>query len=320
MLNYIIRRLLLAIPTLLLLSLIVFITIRFIPGDVIDQIVAENPTWTGVDREEAKEIIRADLGLDKPIHVQYFNWLGGVLRGDLGLSLLTYRPIGPDILSRIPVTVELGLIALITSMCISLPVGIYSAARQDTWGDMVCRVVAILCITMPAFWIGTMVIVFGSVTFGWTPALRYIPITQDFWGNLGQFIIPGVIMGMVMSGTTMRMTRTMMLEVLREDYIRTAWSKGLKERVVILRHGLKNALIPVVTLIGGGIPILIAGSVILEQIFVLPGTGRLLVDALGRRDYPVIQSVNLVIACFVMITNLAVDISYAYLDPRIRYD
>lgn len=310
----------LAIPTLLLLSLIVFITIRFIPGDVIDQIVAENPTWTGVDREEAKEIIRADLGLDKPIHVQYFNWLGGVLRGDLGLSLLTYRPIGPDILSRIPVTVELGLIALITSMCISLPVGIYSAARQDTWGDMVCRVVAILCITMPAFWIGTMVIVFGSVTFGWTPALRYIPITQDFWGNLGQFIIPGVIMGMVMSGTTMRMTRTMMLEVLREDYIRTAWSKGLKERVVILRHGLKNALIPVVTLIGGGIPILIAGSVILEQIFVLPGTGRLLVDALGRRDYPVIQSVNLVIACFVMITNLAVDISYAYLDPRIRYD
>ncbi|HEX9976932.1 MAG TPA: ABC transporter permease [Dehalococcoidales bacterium] len=315
--TYILRRVLLIIPTLFLVTIIVFLSVRFVPGDVIDMMVAEMGVTE--DREGAALRLRQQMGLDKPIYVQYGRWVGSAFRGDLGESLWSGRSITSEMGAKLPISLELGIMAMITALIIALPIGIYSAIRQDTGGDYVGRSFAILCISLPGFWLGTMVIVFPSVWWNWTPSMEYIPLFSDPGTNLVQFIIPAVIMGMVMSGNTMRMTRTMMLEVLRQDYIRTAWSKGLVERVVVTRHALKNALIPVVTIIGLQVPILIGGTAIMEQIFVLPGVGRYLVEALGRRDYPILSGINLIMASFVLIVNLVVDLVYAYLDPRVQY-
>jgi len=312
---YIIRRLLLVIPTLLLVTLIVFFSIRLIPGDAVDLIVEEQTYIT----EMTVEAIRHELGLDVPIHTQYGRWIAGVVRGDFGKSLWSGRPVINELLPRFPVSFELGLLALIVAQLIALPVGIYSAIRQDTVGDYVGRSFAIACIALPSFWLGTMVMVFPAIWWGWSPPMEYIPFFEDPLGNLGMFIVPATIMGMVMSGTTMRMTRTMMLEVLRQDYIRTAWSKGLKERVVVIRHALRNALIPVVTIIGMQLPILIGGAIITEQIFNIPGIGRLLVDIIHRRDYTVLSGINTIMATIVLLINLGVDLTYAYLDPRVHY-
>jgi peptide/nickel transport system permease protein len=312
--TYIVRRLALMVPTLLLVTIIVFLSVRFIPGSVIDLMTATMPPDVNTEVEDAQAYIEEVLGLDVPVHVQYARWLGGVITGDLGDSLWTGRKISSDILSRIPISLELGILALIASILIAVPIGVYSAVRQDTLGDYLGRSFAIFCISLPGFWLGTMVVVFPSVWWGWSPSAQYIPITDDLGGNLLQFIIPAVIMGMVMSGTTMRMTRTMMLEVLRQDYIKTAWSKGLRERSVVIKHAMKNAMIPVVTIIGLQVPVLIGGSVIMERIFNLPGVGRLMLDALGQRDYPVISGVNVVMATAVLVINLAVDVVYAYLD------
>ena len=216
-------------------------------------------------------------------------------------------------------TFELGLLAVIIGLLISLPIGIYSAIRQNTVGDYAGRGIAVTFISVPTFWTATMVMIYPALWWGWAPQMRLIPFTEDPLGNLGMFLLPAAILGMVLSGTTMRMTRTMALEVLRQDYIRTAWSKGLKERVVVMRHVLKNALIPVVTLVGFQLPILIGGSVILEQIFVLPGIGTLLLDAIQKRDYPIVSGINLFIATAVVFTNLLIDLTYGYLDPRVRY-
>lgn len=318
--TYIIRRLVLIIPTLLLVTIIVFLSVRFIPGSVIDMMTAQMSQESAeIEGQTPREYIEHLLGLDAPIYVQYGRWLGGVLTGDLGKSLWTDRKITEEITNRLPISLELGILALITSMLIAIPIGIYSAIRQDTVGDYIGRSFAILCISLPGFWLGTMVMVFPAVWWGWSPPMKYIPITENLGQNLLQFLIPAVIMGMVMSGTTMRMSRTMMLEVLRQDYIKTAWAKGLKERSVVLRHAMKNAMIPVITIIGLQVPVLIGGSVIMERIFNLPGIGRLMIDALGQRDYPVISGVNVVMATAVLAINLLVDIVYAYLDPRISY-
>jgi peptide/nickel transport system permease protein len=325
----VIRRLLLIIPTLFLVTLLVFLTVRFIPGSVIDLMVAEMSMEASLGQEISSDYIKQSLGLDQPVHVQYLRWLGvmpqkdgpvkGVLEGDLGKSLWSGRSITAEMGAKIPVSFELGIFAVVTALIIALPIGIYSAMRQDTWGDYAGRTFAILAISLPGFWIATMVIVYPSIWWGWSPSMEYIPLLKDPMGNLFQFAVPGVIMGMTFSGSTMRMTRTMMLEVLRQDYIRTAWSKGLNERTVILRHALKNALIPVVTVVGMQLPILIGGAVITEQIFALPGIGRYLVDAINRRDYPIISGINLVIAAFVLAVNLLVDLMYAWLDPRVQY-
>ena len=327
--SYVIRRLLLIIPTLFLVTLLVFLTVRFIPGSVIDLMVAEMSMEASLGQEISSDYIKQSLGLDQPVHVQYLRWLGvmpqkdgpvkGVLEGDLGKSLWSGRSITAEMGAKIPVSFELGIFAVVTALIIALPIGIYSAMRQDTWGDYAGRTFAILAISLPGFWIATMVIVYPSIWWGWSPSMEYIPLLKDPMGNLFQFAVPGVIMGMTFSGSTMRMTRTMMLEVLRQDYIRTAWSKGLNERTVILRHALKNALIPVVTVVGMQLPILIGGAVITEQIFALPGIGRYLVDAINRRDYPIISGINLVIAAFVLAVNLLVDLMYAWLDPRVQY-
>ena len=325
---YIIRRVLLMIPTVFIVSLIIFSLIRLIPGDVVNMMVeSRGPTGSGKGADRAA--VERALGLDVSIPVQYGRWMGflpgedgsfsGILQGDFGDSLWTNVSVSELILEKWPVTFELGLLAIIIAQLIALPIGIFSALRQDTWGDYIARSFAIFCIAVPGFWLGTMVIVFPSIWWSWSPPIFLIPFTEDPIGNLGMFIIPALILGMLMSGTTMRMTRTMMLEVLRQDYIRTAWAKGLRERVVIIRHALKNALIPVITIIGFQVGIMIGGAVIIEQIFCLPGIGRLLIDATLGRDYPVVSGIMLILGFGMVLINLMVDLTYAYLDPRVHY-
>ena len=315
---YLIRRILLIVPTLLIVTVIMFLLVRIIPGSAVEIMAAEHMTESGepVDPED----IRRMLGLDKPVHTQYGIWIWGVItRGDLGVGLWSQNPVLPQIVNRFPVSVELGILAVIMSIVIGLPIGVWSAIRQDTAGDYVGRTFAIGMLALPNFWLATLIVVFPAVWWGWSPPVEYIPLAEDPWGNLRQFIIPAFLMGTGMSATTMRMTRTMMLEVLRQDYIRTAWSKGLSGAMVINRHALKNALIPVVTVVGMQMPVLIGGTVIMEQIFVLPGVGRLVIEAVQGRDYTMISGINVFLAAFVLIVNLIVDISYAFLDPRIRY-
>ena len=317
--TYIIRRLLLMIPTLLLVSILVFSLIRFIPGDVIDAMLGS--TYLGGSADNRAELERF-LGLDVPAHVQYARWIGNmVLHGTLGKSLLgSAITIEEQILRRLPVTLELGLLAIAIGLVIALPVGIYSAIRQNTLADYAGRSLAIVGLATPNFWLGLLVIVFPAIWWNWTPPIRMIALSDDLLGNLGGFIAPSLILGTYFAAATMRMTRTMMLEVLRQDYVRTAWSKGLKERVIVVRHVIKNALIPIVTLIGLQMPLVVGGSVIMENIFNLPGLGRFLLDALNTRNYPIVSGVNMFFASVVLFNNLLIDLIYPYLDPRVRYE
>ena len=313
---YILRRLLLVIPTVLIVSLIVFFMIRLIPGSIVDTMVAQYQYVTQLD----KQAIEHSLGFDVPLIVQYGRWIGQIfLHGDLGKSLWTKTPIINEIKARWPVTLELGILGIIIAQLIALPVGIYSAIRQDKPGDYFARSFAILLIAIPNFWVATMVIVFPSLWWGYMPSIRLIRFTADPIGNLKMFIIPAIVLGMEFSGMTMRMTRTMMLEVLRQDYIRTAWAKGLEERVVIMRHALKNALIPVITIIGWQLPVLIGGTVIIENIFQLPGMGQLIINATQQRDYTVVSAVLFLFAFVILLINLLVDMTYAFLDPMIHF-
>jgi peptide/nickel transport system permease protein len=315
--GYIIRRLLSLLPTLFFASLIVFITVRLIPGDIIDMMLSQNDV--SADALSREQVVAA-LGLDKPMWEQYFIWVSNiVLRGDLGNSLWQGSPVTEFLFARMPVTFELGLLAMIVGLVIAIPIGVYSAVRQDTAGDYISRSFSILLLAVPSFWIGTMVMVFPSIWWGWSPEVEFVPFFTDPWQNLKQMIIPAIILGAALSAITMRLTRTMMLEVLRQDYIRTAWAKGLSEPLVVMRHALRNALIPVVTLIGLQAPLLIGGAVIIEQIFVIPGMGLLLLDAVNQRDYPIITGVFLVVGVAVMVINLIVDLSYGLLDPKVRF-
>ena len=329
---YMIRRLLLIIPTVFILTILVFLSVRFIPGDTIDAMLGKMEFMAGeVDREALEHM----LGLDVAVHVQYGRWIGvlptpdwvtgeshfkGLLQGSLGHSLLRgQEAVEEKIIGRLPVTIELGVMAIVIGLLIALPVGIYSAIRQDTAADYVGRSIAIIGLATPNFWLAIMVMIYPVIWWGWSPSMELIPFVEDPLGNLGMFLIPSLILGTASAAATMRMTRTMMLEVLRQDYIRTAWAKGLNERVVVVRHALKNALIPVVTLIGLQLPILVGGSVIMENIFNLPGLGRLMLIALEDRDYPLVSGVNLFFATAVVGVNLMIDLIYPYLDPRVRY-
>ena len=312
---YILRRLLALIPTLIFASIIVFTTVRLIPGDIIDMMLSQNDiSASKMDREA----LMATLGLDKPMWTQYLSWVGNLFKGDMGNSLWQSTPVTERLAQRIPVTFELGVLAILIGLLIALPVGVYSAIRQDTAGDYIARSFSILLLAIPSFWLGTMVVVIPSILWGWSPEVSYIPFWEDPWGNLKQMLVPAVVLGAALSAVTMRMTRTMMLEVLRQDYIRTATAKGLPERLVVFRHALRNALIPVVTLIGLQAPLVIGGAVIIEQIFGIPGMGTLLLEAVSQRDYPVITGVFLVVGLAVMLINLLVDLSYGLLDPRVR--
>ncbi|WP_422650411.1 Peptide/nickel transport system permease protein [Cupriavidus sp. H18C1] len=314
---YLMRRLLALLPTLLFASIIVFSIVRLVPGDVVDLMLSQNDINADVrSREELMQL----LGLDRPMWEQYLHWIGNiVLHGDLGVSLWQGEPVLKMVMARIPVTLSLGAIALVVALSVALPIGVLSAIRQDSAADYVARSFSILMLAVPSFWLGTMVMVFPSVWWGWSPEVRYVPFRENPLQHIEQMLVPAIVLGMALSAITMRMTRTMMLEVLRQDYIRTAWAKGLNERMVILRHALRNALIPVVTLVGLQAPLLIGGAVIIEQIFALPGMGLLLLDAVHQRDYPVITGVFLVVGVAVMLINLLVDLSYGLFDPKVRH-
>ena len=311
---YVLRRLALAIPTLVLVSVIVFSMMRFMPGDVVIRMVEGHAYAPTI------EALRKELGLDRPAYLQYFEWIGGILlRGDFGHSYWTRQPILDEFVGRFPVTIELAALTILVSVVIGVLVGIVSAVRQDTISDYVGRILAILALSVPYFGLAVLVVVLPSIYFKWTPVWTYVPFTTDPLENLKIMSVPAFVFGITRAGPIMRITRSALLEVMRQDYIRTAWSKGLPERRIVLRHGLKNALIPVVTLVGLQMPLYIGGSVIIEAIFRLPGVGLFFFEALTRLDYPVVQSVNLIVAALVVGLNLAIDLTYAFLDPRIRY-
>jgi peptide/nickel transport system permease protein len=311
--RYILQRLLLVIPTLLGVTIGVSLLVRFIPGGAAAAFCSE-----GCTAEQAASIDKA-LGLDRPWPVQYVEWLGGALQGDLGEGFQNRRSVAEDIKTRLPVTLQLGLMAMLIGLMIALPVGIISAIRQDTMVDYVARSMAVAWLAVPSFWLGTLIIAWGGKLWGWAPPLTYKSFVESPIENLTITLLPALLLGAALSGTVMRLSRAQMLEVMRQDYIRTAWSKGLRERTIIARHGIRNAFIPVVTLIGLQVPILVGGSVIVETIFNVPGIGRYLVTAINQRDYPIIQGVNLVVATVIVFANLVVDASYSLLDPRVRY-
>ncbi|MBK7126724.1 MAG: ABC transporter permease [Dehalococcoidia bacterium] len=314
--RYIARRLLLMIPTLLGVTFVVFVMVRAVPGDVIDQILGD----FGAGDRETKEALLKEYSLDGNIAVQYVRWLGDLATFDFGKSIISNRSVLSELQNRLPVTLELSLLAIFCSLAIALPVGIVSAIRQDTIIDYVCRSLAISLLAVPGFWVGLMLITMAGKYFTWgVPPKNYIEFTADPIGNIRMLAMPAIILGAGLSGGVMRFTRSTMLEVLRQDYVRTAWSKGLRERVIITRHVMRNALIPVVTVVGLQLPILVGGTVIIETVYSIPGMGRYYVASVNQLDYPVIQAINVIVALVVVFANLGVDLIYSVLDPRIRY-
>jgi peptide/nickel transport system permease protein len=311
--RYLARRLLVAIPSLIIASAIVFTLPRLIPGDAVQLMLAETSYAKDIDE------LRGKLGLDRALHVQYAEWAGRVLRGDLGQSLWTRRPVVEELAQRLPVTAELALYATVIALLIALPIGVLAAARQDTVADYVARSVAILGLSLPGFWLATLLIVLPAVWWGWRPVTGFVEFRQDAVGHVSQMLLPALILGIASAAALMRLTRGMLLEALRQDYVRTAWAKGLAERKVVLKHALRNAVIPVITLLGTQLPLILGGTVVIETIFGLPGVSRFLFDAINQRDYPVIQGVNLLVVSTVVVVNLGVDVLYGVLDPRIRY-
>ena len=312
--QYVLRRVALAVPTLFLVSVIVFGLMRLMPGDVATRMVEGHAYAPTI------EALRRDLGLDRPVHVQYLEWVRGILlEADFGESYWTRQPILDEFVRRFPVTLELALLTILVSVVIGVGIGILSAVRQDSATDYIGRVFAILALSVPYFGLAVLVVVLPSIYFRWTPVYTYVAFTVDPLENLKILSVPALVFGVTRAGPIMRIMRSALLEVLRQDFIRTAWSKGLGERTIVLRHALKNAMIPVITLVGLQMPLYIGGSVIIESIFRLPGVGLFFFEALTRLDYPVVQSVNLIIAALVVGLNLLIDVTYAFLDPRIRY-
>ena len=315
--TYLTKRLLLIVPTLFGVAAVVFVIMRVIPGDVTLLILGGDQTGR-IDPQQLAAM-RHQLGLDQPIAVQFGEWLWGVLRLDFGKSLWTGQPVIEEVLIRLPLSLEVAILATIVSVLLAIPLGMLAAVRQDTWVDYVIRVVSIGGQAIPSFWVGILVILFLVIYFGWGPPLEFTPPWIDPWANFQQLVWPVVTVGYRYAAVTTRMTRSTVLEVLREDYIRTAWAKGLRERAVVIRHALKNAMLPVIALIGTEFAFLIGGLVVTETVFTLNGVGRFVVDAVAHRDYPVVQALVFLIAfCFVVV-NLLIDLAYAWLDPRIRY-
>lgn len=303
------------IPTLIGVSVIVFFSIRLIPGDVVEAQMADSPY---IDKARIDEI-RSELGLNKPVLVQYGLWLKDTFSGNLGNSMISGRPTMTALGERIPVTLELAILATVISVLFALPLGIVSAVLRSSWIDYVARLIGIIGLSAPNFWVGTLLIVLPSIWFRWTPPISYVPITTDPLKNLQQFLFPSISLGLVLAATIMRMVRSSLLEVLRQDYIRVAQSKGLSWPTIIYRHALKNAIIPVITIIGLQFGFLLGGTIIVERIFALPGIGTLTLDTIVRRDYTQLQANILFIAFIFLAVNLVVDVLYAQINPRIRY-
>jgi peptide/nickel transport system permease protein len=312
--QYVIRRLLLFFPTLILVSLIIFGLIRVVPGDAALALLGESDF-----SDEDLQLAREYLGLDSPLHLQYINWIKGIVTADLGLSFQDQTPIGPEIVRRIPLTLELAVLTMFFSLVLAVPIGVISALKQDSWVDYAIRSFSVLGLTMPTFWVGTIVIMILSIFFDWIPALIFRNFWEDPRVNFTQLIFPALVLGFFANAVTARMTRAQMLEIMRFDYIRTARAKGLHEQRVIIGHALRNALLPVTTIAGLQFGALLSGTVITETIFGLPGLGRLFVSSVFERDYPVLQTITLLFAGLFLALNLLIDLLYGWLDPRIRY-
>jgi peptide/nickel transport system permease protein len=311
--RYIAARLLSTIPTLLGVITLVFVVMRLVPGTIVDQILAQ-----GDSSEEVQRSLRAFFGIDRPIYVQYFDYLGRLLVGDLGVSWRARFPALDMILYALPVTLQLAFMAALVSMVVGISLGILSAIRENTLLDHVIRVVSLFSLSMPVFWQATMLILVLSLWFRWAP-LGYVDPFTDLGKNLSLMILPAFCLGTSASASVMRMTRSCLLDVLRQDYVRTAQAKGLRERVVVIRHAVKNAMIPVVTILGLQFGSLLGGSVVVESVFGMPGIGQLILSAIGMRDYPIVQAAVIFTAVMFMATNFLVDLLYGYIDPRIRH-
>ncbi len=313
MLAYIIRRILLAIPVLFVVAVGVFLLLYLTPGDPVSVILGSEATPQRIAE------LRQQLGLDQPVPIQVLNWFGRLARGDLGNSIFLNMPVTTAILQRAEPTVMLTLLAWLFALCVGLPIGILSATKAGSWLDLGAMLVALAGISMPSFWVGLNLIFLFAVTLGWLPVAGYQPLSSGLWENLRYLILPAITLSFAQMALLARMSRSMMLDVLREDYVRTARSKGLAERSVVLFHALRNAMVPLVTVMGLSFAILMGGAVITEQVFNIPGVGRLLVQSVLRRDYPLVQGIVMVIAFNYVVINLVVDILYGVFDPRVRY-
>jgi len=313
--RYLVRRFLQGLLVLFLVSLVVFSLVRLLPGDAILMQLDQAAALTPEDLERARQ----ELGLDRPFVQQYVTWAAGLLTGDLGRSLVSRKPVAEELSKRLILTFHLAVMSLVIALVIALPIGILSAVRQDTVMDYLGRLFAILGLSLPDFWLATVTITFLAIWFQWMPPMGFEPIWVDPLKNLTQLALPALIIGARLAAVSMRMTRSSLLEVLRQDYIRTAWAKGLREQGIIVRHALKNAMIPVVTIIGQQFSVLLGGTVIVEFIFLQPGVGSLILDAVLLRDYTLVQGTVMFFATVMVGMNLLVDLTYAWFDPRIRY-
>lgn len=314
MATYILRRLLATIPVLVLVTFGAFALIRIIPGDLAALKLGNDAT-----PQEVKDY-RKKLGLNDPIPMQYVKWVGGALKGDLGNSQWEFRPVADVVKDKFPVTFELALLAVVISTALAIPMGVLSAVRQDSWLDQGMRVVAILFLAIPSFWLAVLLITLPQIWFGWKPPLTgYAQLWNDPIQNLQRMIWPALVIGAASAAFVLRLMRSSLLEIMRQDYIRTAWAKGLRERTVIFRHGLKVGMIPVITVVGLQLSVLLGGAVVAEQVFGLPGMGRSMLGAISKRDYALVQSYVLIFSLVYLVMNLFVDLLYGYLDPRIRY-
>ena len=316
--QYILKRVSLFIPTIFLVSLIIFGLMRFVPGDPAFLLVA-GEDGDGSFTEEQLQNAKVLLGTDKSLPLQYLTWVGDMLQGDLGTSMFYLSPVADDVKSKLPVTIELTIMAMLLSTILAVPLGIIAAVNRNTWIDYVATLISITGVAMPTFWFGIMLIFLLVLVFNWLPPLDYADLWEDPLKNLQQLIFPAIALAFFNMAFIARVTRSSMLEVLREDYIRTARSKGLAEKVVVIRHALKNAFLPVITVSGWQFGRLIAGTVIIESIFLVPGMGRLLILSVIHRDFTMVQAITMIVTVMVLMTNLLVDTLYAWLDPRIRY-
>jgi len=317
MISFIIRRVVLSIIILIIVSALVFLAMRLLPGDPIRMLLSQSQQ-TQITPEQI-DLMRHQYGLDKPMIVQYFNWLGGVIHGDLGRSILNHVPVAHEILRRLPITLNLGIPAFILGFVLGVPAGIICAVRRGKFLDTLVTTISNIGITIPIFWLGFLLIYIFGLQLKLLPVQGYTSPFEDLWLNIKQVILPIICLAVFPIASTSRQTRSSMLDVIKKDYIRTAWSKGLRERLIILRHALKNSLIPVVTLAGMGLSMIIGGSVIAETVFNIPGMGRLAVQSVFSQDYPYVQGIVLFVALVVLLANLITDIAYSWLDPRIRY-
>jgi len=315
---YIIRRLIMGVVVILIVTVMIFIFIRILPGDPLIMYMTGQELYELSSQQ--MDTLRAKFGLDKPLPLQYINWLGNIFKGDLGLSIYYDTKVAGIVAERLPVTIYLGIVSFIVGNLLGISFGVICALKRGKWIDTAVTFLANIGITVPSFWIGIILIYILSLKLGWLPVYGYVSPFEDFWLSTRKAIMPVICLSLFTIASICRLTRSSMLEVIAQDYIRTAWSKGLRERIVVARHTLKNALIPVITAMGFQVAVIFGGSVLIETIFNIPGVGRLMTEAVFEQDFMIVQAGTLMIATMVVLTNLAVDISYGWLDPRIRYD